>query len=491
MKNHQLFIYFICLVSAMGGLLFGYDWVVIGGAKPFYEEYFHIAGDEGMQALTMSIALLGCLLGATMAGFLADRYGRKKLLVLSAFIFFASSWATGAATAIPAFIIARLVGGMAIGLAADLSPMYIAEVAPTQIRGKLVTLNQLTIVLGILGAQIVNMLIAEPVPEGATAADILNSWNGQTGWRWMFWAVCVPSGLFFLLALFIPESPRWLASMKQMEKARKVLCSIGGAAYADSEIENYARAGAASHAEKGVLSLLFSSKMRNVLIIGIVVAMFQQWSGTNVIFNYAQEIFQAAGYGISDVLMNIVVTGIANLVFTFVAVYTVDRLGRKTLMLTGSIGLAGIYTLLGLSYFFEFKGFIMIVFVVLAIGLAGIYTLLGLSYFFEFKGFIMIVFVVLAIGFYAMSLGPVTWVLLSEIFPNKVRGVAMAVCTAALWIASFLLTYTFPFLNSGLGTGGTFLLYAVICFCGFLFVWRRIPETKGKSLEELEKELIK
>ena len=160
MKNHQLFIYFICLVSAMGGLLFGYDWVVIGGAKPFYEEYFHIAGDEGMQALTMSIALLGCLLGATMAGFLADRYGRKKLLVLSAFIFFASSWATGAATAIPAFIIARLVGGMAIGLAADLSPMYIAEVAPTQIRGKLVTLNQLTIVLGILGAQIVNMLIA-------------------------------------------------------------------------------------------------------------------------------------------------------------------------------------------------------------------------------------------------------------------------------------------------------------------------------------------
>lgn len=266
MKNHQLFIYFICLVSAMGGLLFGYDWVVIGGAKPFYEEYFHIAGDEGMQALAMSIALLGCLLGATMAGFLADRYGRKKLLVLSAFIFFASSWATGAATAIPAFIIARLVGGMAIGLAADLSPMYIAEVAPTQIRGKLVTLNQLTIVLGILGAQIVNMLIAEPVPEGATAADILNSWNGQTGWRWMFWAVCVPSGLFFLLALFIPESPRWLASMKQMEKARKVLCSIGGAAYADSEIENYTRAGAASHAEKGVLSLLFSSKMRNVLI---------------------------------------------------------------------------------------------------------------------------------------------------------------------------------------------------------------------------------
>lgn len=461
MKNHSLFIYFICLVSAMGGLLFGYDWVVIGGAKPFYEVYFDIAGEEGLQALAMSIALLGCLLGATMAGFLADRYGRKKLLVLSALIFFVSSWATGASTTLPAFIVARLVGGMAIGLAADLSPMYIAEVAPARIRGKLVTLNQLTIVLGILGAQIINVLIAEPVPEGFLATDILNSWNGQTGWRWMFWAVCVPSGVFFLLALFIPESPRWLASANRLEQARKVLRAIGGEDYAESEVASYTRASVSAQEGKGGLSLLFSPQMRNVLLIGIVVAMFQQWSGTNVIFNYAQEIFQAAGYGISDVLMNIVVTGIANLVFTFVAIYTVDRLGRKTLMLTGSIGLAGIYTLLGLSYFFELKGVLMIV------------------------------FVVLAIGFYAMSLGPVTWVLLSEIFPNKVRGVAMAVCTAALWIASFLLTYTFPFLNSGLGTGGTFLLYAIICFCGFLFVWRRIPETKGKSLEELEKELMK
>lgn len=460
-KYNRPFVYFICLVSAMGGLLFGYDWVVIGGAKPFYEVYFDIAGNEGMQALAMSIALLGCLIGATMAGFLADKYGRKKLLVFSAFVFFVSSWATGVATSIPAFILARLVGGVAIGLAADLSPMYIAEVAPTHIRGKLVTLNQLTIVLGILGAQIVNMLIADPVATDATSSEILNSWNGQMGWRWMFWAVCVPSGIFFILALFIPESPRWLAGMKRIGQAEKVLTSIGGSEYAHTEIENYVRADSTSHEGKGALKLLFSSKMRSVLIIGIIVAMFQQWSGTNVIFNYAQEIFQAAGYGISDVLMNIVVTGIANLVFTFVAIYTVERLGRKTLMLIGSVGLSGIYALLGLSYFFDFKGVIMIV------------------------------LVVLAIGFYAMSLGPITWVLLSEIFPNRVRGVAMAVCTAALWIASFLLTYTFPFLNSGMGTGGTFMLYAAICFLGFIFVLRRIPETKGKSLEELEKELIK
>lgn len=462
MKNHnQFFIYFICLVSAMGGLLFGYDWVVIGGAKPFYEIYFNIAGNEGMQALAMSIALLGCLLGATVAGALADRYGRKRLLIFSALVFFVSSWVTGLSNTLTCFILARLVGGMAIGLAADLSPMYIAEVAPTKIRGKLVTLNQLTIVLGILGAQIVNMLLAEPVPTDATATDIMQSWNGQMGWRWMFWAVCIPSGIFFLFSLLIPESPRWLAGKQRMEQARKVLVSIGGIDYAVNELNNYKNASLEGHTEKGGLSLLFSSKMRNVLIIGIVVAMFQQWSGTNVIFNYAQEIFQSAGYGISDVLMNIVVTGIANLVFTFVAIYTVDCLGRKTLMIIGSVGLTGIYTLLGLSYFFHFTGFIMII------------------------------LVVLAIGFYAMSLGPITWVLLSEIFPNRVRGVAMAVCTASLWIASFLLTYTFPFLNMALGTGGTFMLYAVICFFGFLFVLKRIPETKGKSLEELEEELVK
>lgn len=458
---NKSFIYFICIVSAMGGLLFGYDWVVIGGAKPFYEVFFGISENEGMQALAMSIALLGCLIGATAAGWLADKYGRKRLLTLSALVFFLSSWATGASDSIVPFIIARWVGGIAIGLAADLSPMYIAEVAPTRIRGKLVTLNQLTIVLGILGAQIVNMLIAEPVAEGATAMDIASSWNGTDGWRHMFWAVCIPSGLFFILSLFIPESPRWLASVGRKSDSLQVLRSIGGKEYAEDELSNYTAAESASSAESGTLSTLFSKKMRSVLIIGLVVAVFQQWSGTNVIFNYAQEIFQAAGYGISDVLMNIVVTGIANLLFTFIAIYTVDKLGRKTLMLIGSIGLAGIYALLGICYFFEFKGFIMII------------------------------FVVLAIGFYAMSLGPITWVLLSEIFPNRVRGVAMAVCTAALWIASFLLTYTFPFLNKGLGTGGTFWLYAVICFAGFLFVMKRIPETKGKSLEELEKELIK
>lgn len=457
-KFNKTFIYFICLVSAMGGLLFGYDWVVIGGAKPFYEIYFSIVGKEDMQALAMSISLLGCLFGA-MAGSLADRYGRKRLLLLAASIFFVSSLATGMASSFLLFIVARLVGGMAIGLAADLSPMYIAEVAPSHMRGKLVTFNQLTIVLGILGAQIVNMLIAEPVPVDSSAADILNSWNGQEGWRWMFWAVCIPSSVFFLLSLFIPESPRWLVGKQRLSEAEKILSSIGGSEYAKEEIASYTKAEALSE-EQGGLSLLLSPRMRKVLVIGLVIAVLQQWSGTNVIFNYAQEIFQAAGYGISDMLMNIVVTGIANLLFTFVAIFTVEKLGRRTLMLIGTISLSCIYALLGTSYFFEFKGTMMVVIVVLAIGL------------------------------YAMSLGPITWVLLAEIFPNKVRGVALAVCTAALWIASFSLTFTFPFLNKMLGTGGTFTLYAAICLLGYIFIYRQVPETKGKSLEDLEKELI-
>ena len=438
MKSYnKKFVYFICLVSAMGGLLFGYDWVVIGGAKPFYELYFDIADVPAMQGLAMSVALLGCLIGAMVAGMMADRYGRKPLLIISAFIFLSSAYATGAFSAFSWFLAARFLGGIGIGIASGLSPMYIAEVAPTSIRGKLVSLNQLTIVLGILGAQITNWLIAEPIPADFSPVDICASWNGQMGWRWMFWAAAFPAAIFLLLACFIPESPRWLAMKGKEEKAWNVLSKIGG------------------------LRLLFSRPFRKVLVLGIIVAVFQQWCGTNVIFNYAQEIFQSAGYSLGDVLFNIVVTGVANVVFTFVAIYTVERLGRRALMLFGAGGLAGIYLILGTCYFFEVSGFFMVV------------------------------LVVLAIACYAMSLGPITWVLLAEIFPNRVRAVAMATCTFALWVGSFTLTYTFPLLNNFLGSSGTFWIYAVICAVGYLFFFRALPETKGKSLEALEKDLIK
>ena len=455
---NKTFVYFICLVSAMGGLLFGYDWVVIGGAKPFYELYFGIADSPSSQGLAMTIALLGCMIGATLCGTLADRIGRKRLLIVSAVIFFVSAVATGAFSTFGPFLAARFLGGIGIGVASGLSPMYIAEVAPTEVRGKLVSLNQMTIVLGILGAQITNWLIADPIPDSFTHADILVSWNGQMSWRWMFWAAAFPAVAFLLLAFFIPESPRWLALRGRDGEARGILAHIGGAAYADRELEAVRQANAAD-SDRGGLRLLFGRSYRRVLILGIVIAVFQQWCGTNVIFNYAQEIFQSAGYEIGDVLFNIVVTGVANVIFTVVAIFTVDRLGRRALMLIGAGGLCGIYLTLGACYYFHVTGFFMIV------------------------------LVVAAIGCYAMTLGPCTWVLISELFPNRVRAVAVATCTFALWVGSSTLTYTFPLLNTALGSYGTFWIYSAVCAAGFLFFVRRLPETKGKSLERLEEEL--
>lgn len=443
------FIYFICLVSAMGGLLFGYDWVVIGGAKIFYEQFFGIAGDPAMQGLAMSIALAGCLIGALTSGMLADKLGRKPLLLLSALIFVLTAYGTGAFSNFHYFLLARFGGGIAIGIASGLSPMYIAEVAPASIRGKLVSLNQLTIVIGILAAQIVNWLLV----SNDTA------WNVAMSWRWMFWSAAFPALAFLVLAAFIPESPRWLAMKGRRERATQILTRIGGNTYAQSELSSLQN-DMENKQKQGGLSLLFSKPYRRVLTLGIIVAMFQQWCGTNVIFNYAQEVFQSAGYDVDNTFINIVVTGIANLVFTFVAIYTVDRLGRRALMLLGAGGLAGIYLILGTCYYFEVSGIFMVV------------------------------LVVAAIACYAMTLGPVTWVLLSEIFPNKVRGVAVATGTFALWVASFILTYTFPFLNKALGTAGTFWIYTAICAAGLVFFLFRMPETKGKSLEQLEKEMV-
>ena len=461
MKKHsRIYLFTIALISAMGGLLFGYDWVVIGGAKPFYEQYFGIAGDPSMQGWAMSSALMGCLVGALIAGTLSDKYGRRPILILSAGLFICTAWGTGAAHTFTAFTLYRLIGGFAIGVASSLSPIYIAEIAPTELRGRFVSINQLTVVLGILSAQIVNWLIAEPVPADATAEYILNSWNGQTGWRWMFWAMMIPSVLFFVLGFFLPESPRWLASKGHTGRALEVFTRIGGADVARAELAAIEKS-LSEDKQQGGFKQLFHPSMRLVLLIGVVMAVLQQWCGINVIFNYAQEIFEAAGYGVSDVLMNIVVTGITNVVFTIVAMFVIDRWGRKKLALLGSFGLAVIYAFMGLFYYLQFTGIIVLV------------------------------VVVCAIACYAMTLATVMWVIVSEIFPNRVRGIAMSVCTFALWAACFLLTYTFPLLNSGLGAAGTFWLYGVICLVGGLFIVRVLPETKNKSLEEIEKELVK
>lgn len=457
-KFNKQFILGITLVSAMGGLLFGYDWVVIGGAKPFYERFFDITNSPYLQGWAMSSALIGCLVGAMVSGYLTDRFGRKRPLIAAAALFTIAALGTGIANQFTIFIIFRLVGGLGIGLASAVSPMYIAEISPAKMRGRLVSVNQLTIVIGILAAQIINYLIAEKVPEGVTDSMILQSWNGQTGWRWMFWAGTVPALMFFIFSFFIPESPRFLAKSGKWKSAAAILERIGGTQYAIQEQKDIAETlhGTSSNIDWKVLS---SKKVRPVLILGVVLAVFQQWCGINVIFNYAEEVFTSAGYSVGDMLFNIVITGTVNLVFTFLAMRMVDSWGRRKLMLLGSIGLAVIYFMLGSSYYFELKG--------LAI----------------------LVLVMVAIATYAMTLAPITWVVLSEIFPNSIRGTAMAISTTALWIACFVLTYTFPILNKLLNASGTFWLYGFICFFGFLFILKKLPETKGKSLEEIENKL--
>jgi SP family arabinose:H+ symporter-like MFS transporter len=528
-RYNMAFLWLVCLVAAMGGLLFGYDWVVVGGAKAFYEPFFGISGRDDLTSLAMSSALFGCLMGAVCSGFLSDRLGRKRLLIFSGFLFTYSAIWTAMCGSFSTFITARIVGGIGIGLASNLSPMYIAEISPAHVRGRLVSINQLTIVIGVLLAQVTNLMIARPVPkideirllindqtaaavaadekefdleaEKLAAAEVVDwqavedvkklfdeesgrmtlggkpidkekenrlimdaylqaTWNGQAGWRWMFAAETIPALLFFLMMFCVPESPRWLVKNGQSEKAGRILAKVGGEKYAAAEVDDIRSTIAQEEVAKVRFRDLLEPKVKLLWGMGVILAVFQQWCGINVIFNYAQEVFRAAGYEVRELMFTIVITGIVNLVFTFVAIFTVDKIGRKPLMLFGAAGLAGIYVLLGTGFYLESKGVHMLV------------------------------LVVLAIACYAMSLAPVTWVVISEIFPNRIRGAAMSIAVSALWAGCLALTITFPFLESGLGAHGAFWLYAAICVMGFVYIFTHLPETKGKSLEDIERELV-
>ncbi len=531
------FLWMICLVAAMGGLLFGYDWVVIGGAKPFYEPYFGISGNAFYQGFAINSALVGCLFGAAIAGTLSDRFGRKRLLILAGLLFTLSAIGTALAGDFITFNVVRWIGGLGIGLASNLSPMYIAEVSPATVRGKFVSIQQLAIVIGILAAQIINWQIAQPVPQAdqlrllvstdkqieaaygkefaidsekqaareladataleavvqafphltviSTAVDsdrldqhdasqqhkeiedreimdtyLLATWNGQRGWRWMFAAEIIFAAAFFLFMFFVPESPRWLVKYGRDAEATAILARVGGKAYAESAVLDVKNTLAGEEIARVRFADLLEPKLRKVIALGVFLAVFQQWCGINVIFNYAQEVFSKAGYGVSDIMLNIVITGVVNLVFTLVAINTVDRLGRRVLMLIGFGGLAVIYAILG----------------------AGFYR--------QSTGPFMLVLVVSAIACYAMSLAPVTWVLISEIFPNRIRGAAMSVAVCSLWVACIILVATFPYLNRYFDASGTFWLYGLVCVIGFFVVLFKLPETKGKSLEQIERELV-
>ena len=446
----------IALAAALGGLLFGYDWVVIGGARQFFEIYFHLHSASAI-GWANSCALVGCFAGSLVAGALGDRFGRKPVLLVSAILFAVSSVLTGWASSFVGFIVWRIAGGVAIGLSSNISPLYIAEVSPAAHRGRLVSLNQFAVVIGILVAQIVNWQIAAPVPENASTEVLMASWNVQFGWRWMFTAVAVPAIIFLAASFGIPESPRWLLIRGRTEQALKVLRRITDSEeYATTETAAITKALRDEDGQEASWRGLLQPGVRMVLLVGIVLAVLQQWSGINILFNYAEEVYRAAGLGANQILFDIVITGTINLLFTLVAMAVVDRLGRRPLMLIGCIGIGVSHLLAGLAY---------------RVGQHGASVL---------------VLTLCAIACYAMTLAPLTWVLIAEIFPNRLRSLGVSAAVSALWISSFALTYSFPFINRAIGSAGGFFLYGAICLAGAVFVFFFVPETKGRTLEEIE-----
>ncbi|WP_263383069.1 sugar porter family MFS transporter [Granulicella arctica] len=450
------YVWGIAFIAALGGLLFGYDWVVIGGARQFYEVYFHLTS-VAIVGWANSCALVGCLIGSLTAGYFAERFGRRRVLLVAAILFAVSSALTGWAYSFNSFILWRIVGGVAIGFSSNVSPLYIAEISPAAIRGRLVSLNQFAIVVGILAAQIVNWRVARPVVADLGGEALLQSWNVQLGWRWMFTAVVVPALIFVVASLFIPESPRWLLSRGRQREAGAILTRIGGQGYADVELTNIERAVRAEVAtEPASWRELWRPGVRRIVLVGIALAVLQQWTGINTLFNYAAEVYRQAGYGANDVFLNIVITGAINLVFTVGAMLLVDRVGRRPLMIFGCIGI-------GVSH-----------------------LLCAWAYHAKLRGAPVLILTLSAIACYALTLAPIVWVLIAEIFPNRVRSQGVAAAVSALWIASFLLTYTFPILNAWLGTAGIFTGYGVVCLLGCLLVLVWVPETKGKTLEQIE-----
>lgn len=428
--NHT-YIVGISFISALGGYLFGFDFAVISGALPFLRDAFGLnAWWEGF--LTGSLAL-GCMVGCLAAGKLADRYGRKPGLMLAALIFILSSLGMAWSNSLTVFVCMRFAAGIGVGMASILSPLYIAEVSPAHIRGRNVSINQLTIVIGILITNLVNYTLAD---------------KGAEAWRWMFGLGAVPSTIFLLGVFWLPESPRWLIGKGRTAEAKKILAKIGSE---EVIIERQV----AQPSYKAV----FEKAVRPAVVIGITLAVFQQLCGINIVFNYTSTIFASVGADLNSQLFETITIGIVNLVFTLVAMWQVDKLGRRPLMLIGSAGLSVVYIILA--------------------------SLLQNQLDVRLVSF----FVMLAIALYATSLAPVTWVLISEIFPNHIRGLASSIAIVSLWGAYFILVFTFPILAEQLGTYGPFYLYAGICALGFLFIRSKVKETKGQSLEQLEQHL--
>ncbi|OHB45263.1 MAG: hypothetical protein A2Y13_03675 [Planctomycetes bacterium GWC2_45_44] len=453
------FVWKVAFIAAMGGLLFGYDFMVIGGATIFYENFFHLTGRPDLLGLSVGSSPVGCILGAAFSMFFSDLYGRKKLLIWASVLFGVSAVGTAMAGNFVAFNIFRLIGGAGIGLAANLSPMYIAEISPTSYRGKVVTTNQFTIMIGIVLSQIVNLFVQQHGEKiGLTASGM--SWNEVMGWRWMFGFMAIPAIGFFALIFTVPESPRWLVKKGRKEEAEKVLAMVGGASYAKNEVADISSTISDEEIAKINIRELFEPKLFKIILLGMFLAVIQQWSGLNSIFAYSHQIFKDAGISVSGTMLSLVFQGLTMLIFCVVAMFIVDHIGRKSLMIVGTLGISIIHLLIGLSFHYQKTGILVVVLVMIAIAL------------------------------YAMTLAPIVWVLLSELFPNRVRGVAMGISVVALWVGYLILTYTFPIMREQIGIAKTFWIYSAFLFVAFLVICFALPETKGKSLEQIERDLF-
>jgi SP family xylose:H+ symportor-like MFS transporter len=437
--NHS-YILFISFISALGGYLFGFDFAVISGALPFLKTQFQLS-PLGEGFLTGSLAL-GCMAGSFIAGRMADKHGRRTALLVAAGIFALSSLAMALSANLSVFISFRFAAGIGVGMSSVLSPLYISEISPPNVRGRNIAINQLTIVLGILVTNLVNYMLAA---------------KGVEAWRWMFGQGVVPSLLFLAGIFILPESPRWYVNTGQFDKALLIFRKISSHQTADKLLEAAKNTAVKTGNEKTIE--LFAKAIRPAVIVGVTLAVFQQFCGINVVFNYTSTIFSAVGAGLDRQLWETVVIGIVNTLFTLIAMWQVDKIGRKPLIMYGS-------AILSICY------------LVLAILLKE-----------RSQPLLISIFVLLAIAVYATSLAPVTWIIISEIFPSQIRSKASAFAILCLWGAYFLLVFTFPLLAERLGTYGPFYLYAVICFCGSLFIKLKVTETKGQSLEEIETSL--
>ena len=424
----------ISFISALGGYLFGFDFAVISGALPFLQQQFEL--DAYWEGFATGSLALGAIIGCLVAGNISDKLGRKKGLLVAATLFFISSLCMAFSPNKGVFISSRFIAGIGVGMASMLSPMYIAEIAPAALRGRMVAINQLTIVIGILITNIVNYSLRN---------------FGEDAWRWMFGLGIIPAGLFFIGALSLPESPRWLVNVSRTDEALNILRKIGNESFAETTLSSIQSSN--TGLVKQGYAAVFKKSVLPAVLIGIGLAVFQQFCGINVVFNYTPRIFQSIGVSQDNQLLQTVFIGIVNLIFTLLAMALVDKLGRKPLMLIGSAGLCILY---------------VIVVQMLAAGST-----------------VVSWFLLSSIGVYAISLAPVTWVLISEIFPNRVRGTAISVAVLSLWAAYFILVFTFPILFEKLGDK-TFYIYSGICLLGFVFVYFKVKETKGKTLEELE-----